>query len=82
MKGVLKEEIRKIVAKVCDAGIHEIEDESDFTDGLDIDSMMMLEIVAFIEKELGVIIPEEKLQDVSSMNLNDLTEIVESIQLQ
>ena len=45
-----KEQIRGIIAEVCEISTSDVLDLSDFADDLGMDSMMMLEILALIEK--------------------------------
>ena len=57
----LKEKLRAIVAEVSE--IDEIPDETSFSE-LGIDSMMALEIVAEVERQYKVSVPEEELKEL------------------
>ena len=57
----LKEKLRAIVAEVSE--IDEIPDHKPFAE-LGIDSMMAIEIVAEVERQYKVSIPEEELKDL------------------
>ncbi|MGA3174472.1 MAG: acyl carrier protein [Syntrophorhabdales bacterium] len=81
MSGIDKEHIRRIVARVTEMDPEEILDESHLVDDLGIDSIMALEILALIEKELKIGIPEEKLDSVKSANLNGLVQLLEELQV-
>ncbi len=59
----LKEKLRNIVAEVSE--IDEIPDKTPFQD-LGIDSMMAIEIVAEVEREYQIQVPEEQLQQLTS----------------
>lgn len=61
----LKEKLRTIVAEVAE--VDEVPDETPFAD-LGIDSMMALEIVAEVEREYQVSVPEEELQKLTHFN--------------
>lgn len=58
----LKEKLRGIVAEVAE--IDEVPDDTPFSD-LGIDSMMALEIVAEVEREYKVTVPEDQLQQLT-----------------
>ncbi|MDB4972566.1 MAG: hypothetical protein JWN48_907 [Myxococcaceae bacterium] len=63
MSAELKEKLRAIVAEVSE--IDEIPDETPFSD-LGIDSMMAIEIVAEVERQYKVSVPEEELKGLSN----------------
>ena len=58
----LKEKLREIVAEAAE--IDEVPDETPFAE-LGIDSMMALEIVAEVEREYKVTVPEEQLKQLT-----------------
>jgi acyl carrier protein len=59
----LKQKLRAIVAEVSE--IDEIPDETPFAD-LGIDSMMALEIVAEVERQYKVAVPEDELKGLTN----------------
>lgn len=59
----LKEKLRAIVAEVSE--IDQIPDETPFSD-LGIDSMMALEVVAEVERQYKVAVPEEELKGLTN----------------
>ena len=59
----LKQKLRAIVAEVSE--IDEIPDETPFAD-LGIDSMMALEIVAEVERQYKVTVPEDELKGLTN----------------
>ncbi len=59
----LKEKLRAIVAEVSE--IDEIPDETPFSE-LGIDSMMAIEIVAAVERQYKVSVPEEELKTLTN----------------
>jgi len=63
MSADLKEKLRAIVADVSE--IDDIPDAISFAD-LGIDSMMALEIVAEVERQYKISVPEEELKSLSS----------------
>ena len=63
MSADLKEKLRAIVADVSE--IDDIPDATSFAD-LGIDSMMALEIVAEVERQYKISVPEEELKSLSN----------------
>ena len=63
MSAELKEKLRAIVAEVSE--VDEIPDGTPFTE-LGIDSMMAIEIVAEVERQYKVSVPEEELKTLSN----------------
>jgi acyl carrier protein len=61
----LKEEIRALIAEIAE--IDTIPDDTHFKD-LGIDSMMGVEIVAAIERQYQIKIPDAELKEVSTLN--------------
>ncbi len=66
----LEQEITAIVAEVAEIDEQELWEKRDkhFIEELDIDSMLVLEIVASIEKKYRIEIEEEELLDITSLN--------------
>ncbi|MEM1418012.1 MAG: acyl carrier protein [Myxococcota bacterium] len=60
-----KEKLREIIAEVAE--LDEVPDGASFQD-LGIDSMMAIEIVADVEKEFGLEIPEDELQELTDLD--------------
>ncbi len=67
----LEKDITAIVAEVTELEESEIWEkrDADFFKDLEIDSLLALEILALIEKKFKVQIPEEKLVDITSLNV-------------
>ena len=63
MSADLKDKLRAIVAEVSE--IDEIPDSTPFSE-LGIDSMMAIEIVAEVERQYKVSVPEEELKSLSN----------------
>jgi acyl carrier protein len=61
----LKEELRALIAEIAE--IDTIPDDAHFKD-LGIDSMMGVEIVAAIERQYQIKIPDSELQEISTLN--------------
>jgi acyl carrier protein len=71
----IKKEVKKLVAEVAEIPEEEIKDDSRFAEDLGVDSMMALEIVASIEKKYKVVIPEEEIPNIRS--LQDVCNLLE-----
>ena len=63
----VKKEIKKMISDIAEIPEEEIKDGARFAEDLGIDSMMALEIVASIEKKYKVVIPEEKIPTITSL---------------
>jgi len=63
----IKQEVKKIVSEVAELPEAQIKDDARFTEDLGVDSMMALEIIASIEKKLKVVIPEEEIPTIRSL---------------
>jgi acyl carrier protein len=61
----LKEKLREIIIEVAE--IDEVPDDTPFKD-LGIDSMMAIEIIAEVEREYKLRIPEEELEKITDLN--------------
>ena len=62
-----KKEIKKMISDIAEIPEEEIKESASFAEDLGIDSMMALEIVASIEKKYKVVIPEEKIPTIRSL---------------
>ena len=71
----VKKEIKKMVLEITEVSKEQLKDDARFSEDLGVDSMMALEIAASIEKKYKVVIPEEKLPTIRSLqNVYDLLE--------
>jgi acyl carrier protein len=61
------ERLRDIVTDVLEIEPGELTDTSSFTDDHDADSLLTIEILARIERDLGVDIPQEELPEMTSL---------------
>jgi len=73
----LRQEIKVLVSDVTRIPKQDLKDEARFFDDLGIDSMMALEIAASIEKKYKVVIPEDDLPKIRS--LNDVYKVAEQL---
>jgi len=65
--GLDKEQLRDLVADVLDLDVAEVTDDAHFTEDLDVDSLMALEITVRLEKEYGVRLAETELASITSL---------------
>lgn len=63
-----KKEIKKMISEIAEIPESDIKDDAKFAEDLGIDSMMALEIVAGIEKKYKVVVPEEKIPTIRSLD--------------
>ena len=64
----LTKEVRSIIAEIAEMEEEEIKGDSNFVEDLGFDSMMALEILARLEKEYKIRIPEEELVKLADLN--------------
>lgn len=70
----VRRQVRRMVAEVTERDDEEISDTADFIDGLDIDSLMALEIMVAVSKKYRIDIPEEEFTELR--NINETVETV------
>ncbi|MHB8571609.1 MAG: acyl carrier protein [Candidatus Dormibacteria bacterium] len=70
------EALRKSVADELRIPIDQITDTADFIDDLKVDSLGVVELALSLEREFGIVIPDEDLTKIRT--LNSLREYVES----
>ncbi|MEU3056099.1 acyl carrier protein [Streptomyces griseus] len=63
----IQEKIHAIVADVLEADPGELNDETSFTDDLDADSLLVIEIFSRFERDLGIKIPQEDLTELDDL---------------
>jgi len=73
----IKQDVRAIVLKVIQISQDRLKDDARFTEDLGVDSMLALEIIAGIEKKYKVIIPEEEIPKIRT--LNNVYEILDRV---
>lgn len=75
MDNELKEEVRVLIANIAELEPEEVADDAQFLQDLDLNSMLLLEILAELEKNFKIKIPEDELKNL--MSLNATVEITE-----
>jgi acyl carrier protein len=63
----LENEIRNLIAEIIEKEPSEITLDAKFFEDLGVDSMMALEIMAAMEKKYKIVIPEEKLAQLTTL---------------
>jgi acyl carrier protein len=71
----LQEKIYEIIAQELELEPGELTETGHFIDDYDADSLTLITIVARIEKELGVVVPQAELMNMA--NLGGVYEVVE-----
>ena len=72
-----EQEIRDIIAEIIEKDPKNITPDAHLFQDLGADSMMALEILAAMEKKYRVVVPEDKLPELTS--LRKIMELVESL---
>jgi acyl carrier protein len=74
MNDRLNEEIRALVAKIIKLPVEKVDPQADLFTDLNVDSLVGMEIFAALDKQYGIIVPEDRLSGVST--LGDITKLV------
>jgi acyl carrier protein len=61
------EQLRTIVTEVLEIEAHELTDTSDFVEEHEADSLLAIEILARIERDMGIFIPQEALPEMTNL---------------
>jgi len=72
-----EQEIREIIAEIIEKDSKDITLDAHLFEDLGADSMMALEILAAMEKKYRVVVPEDKLPELTS--LRKIMDLVESL---
>ena len=59
--------LRDIVAEVLDIPADQIGDDTEFVDGLGVDSLMALEVMVVLERRFGVTLEDSELPELTSL---------------
>jgi acyl carrier protein len=76
MQITLESELRDLVAMLLDVDPGQVSEGDSFA-GLGVDSLMRLEIVAFVEHRIGRQVPEEQLPNLA--NIREVVSYVQSL---
>jgi len=64
----VEKQVKSIVAKVIEIPEAEIGPDADFIDDLGVDSLKAIEITGAIEKTFKVVVPEEEIRNIRTLN--------------
>lgn len=64
----LEKEMKELVARVIGIPLDKLSGDADFARDLDVDSMKAIEITGAIEKTFRVIVPEEQIRKIRTLN--------------
>ncbi len=64
----LDKQIKEIVARVIELDAAQITPDADFINDLGVDSLKAIEITGAIEKSFRVVVPEEKIREIRTLN--------------
>ena len=69
--GQIREEIKKLIARVTEREPDEILDEAHYMEELGVDSLMAMEVMIAIDKKFKIDIPEEEFNHATNVNASD-----------
>lgn len=75
MNDELRQEIRKLVAKIVKLPEEKVDPGANLFTDLGVDSLLGVEVFAALDKKYGIQVPEDKLRGINT--LNDITNIVQ-----
>ncbi len=64
----LEKQIKDIVVKVLEVGEEEVQPDAEFIKDLGVDSLKAIEITGAIEKTFKVVVPEEQIRNIRTLN--------------
>jgi len=64
----IKKEVKAKVSEITEISEDKLKESAKFVEDLGVDSMMALEIVASIEKKYKIVIPEEEIPKIRSLD--------------
>lgn len=64
----LEKQMKELVAKVINITPDRLSGDADFARDLDVDSMKAIEITGAIEKTFKIIVPEEQIRKIRTLN--------------
>ena len=64
----LEKRMKELVAKVINISPDKLPGDADFARDLDVDSMKAIEITGAIEKTFKIIVPEEQIRKIRTLN--------------
>jgi len=70
----IRDSVKKLVAQIARMNVKKVKESASIRDDLGIDSLAAMEILASIEKRLGIVIDEAKVFDV--VTVKDLIDLV------
>ena len=70
----IKNEVRALVAKIIKLPEEKVSFDADLFTDLNVDSLVGMELFAALDKQYGIVVPEDRLSGLST--LNDITKLV------
>lgn len=64
----IKQQVRELIADIIEVEVENVQDETKFVEDLGADSLKALELLAQLEKEYKIKIPESNLKKLISLN--------------
>ncbi|WP_067975288.1 acyl carrier protein [Nocardiopsis trehalosi] len=63
----LRDKVRAIIADVLEVDADAITEESSFSEDFEADSIMSIEIFSRFERDLGIVVPQDRLTDLDDL---------------
>ncbi|MBU1147371.1 MAG: acyl carrier protein [Candidatus Omnitrophica bacterium] len=70
----IREDVKRLISEIARMDVIKVKEDADIRDDLGIDSLSAMEILAAIEKKLGIVIDEAKAFDI--VTVRDLIDLV------
>lgn len=64
----IRGEVKRLMAELSDLNPDQITDSASFIDDLGMDSLRAIELMVSVEKQYGVVIPEEEFGGIKNVN--------------
>lgn len=64
----IRQEIRRLIADLTERTPEEISDEASFVEGLELDSLMAMELMVDLDRKFNIEIPEEEFATIRNIN--------------
>ncbi len=64
----MRQQVREIIAEEIEMDPGDLEESASFVDEYEADSMSVIQVFSRVERELGVAIPQEEMQNMTDLN--------------
>ncbi|HZB31723.1 MAG TPA: acyl carrier protein [Streptosporangiaceae bacterium] len=64
----MRQQVREIIAEEIEMDPGDLDESASFVDEYEADSMSVIQVFGRLERELGVVIPQEEMQNMTDLN--------------